>query len=199
MFSYFLFNKPYQTLCQFSESGQKSTLANYMNIKKDIYPIGRLDYDSEGLLLLTDDGLLHNLLINPKFSHSRKYFAQVEKIPDKTAINNLSSGVMIEKKMTKKANVFLPEPEPILWERKPPVRFRKNIPTSWLELELFEGRNRQIRKMTAAVGHPTLRLIRTQILFLTLNDLLPGNYRELTKIELNKMNNLLSEKFDGKI
>lgn len=181
---YFIFNKPYRVLCQFSPVEGKATLSDYLSLPKDVYPVGRLDYDSEGLLLLTNDGLLHHKLIDPRFEHSRTYFVQVEGIPDKTSLIRLSDGVVIEKIKTKKANVRLLENEPELWERIPPIRFRKSIPTCWLEIELFEGRNRQIRKMTAAIGYPTLRLVRVKIEFLEVFGLKPGEFRELTKQEI---------------
>ncbi|MBU2585120.1 MAG: pseudouridine synthase, partial [Bacteroidetes bacterium] len=157
------------------------------SLPKDVYPIGRLDYDSEGLLLLTNDGVLHDRLINPKFEHSRTYLVQVEGIPNNQAIQKLSNGIIIQGKKTKRANVKLLETEPEIWERNPPIRFRKTIPTSWLEIELFEGRNRQIRKMTAAVGHPTLRLIRTKIESLTIENLSVEELRELNIDEIKRL------------
>lgn len=187
---YFIFNKPYRVLCQFSPVEGKSTLSDYLSLPKDVYPIGRLDYDSEGLLLLTNDGLLHHKLIDPRFEHSRTYYVQVEGIPDEKALKKLSEGVIIENKKTKKSNVRLLKEVPELWERIPPIRFRKSIPTSWLEIELFEGRNRQIRKMTAAVGYPTLRLVRIKIEFLEVFGLKPGEFRELTNEEISKLKKL---------
>ncbi len=184
---YFIFNKPYRVLCQFSPVEGKLTLKDFLTLPKDVYPVGRLDYDSEGLLLLTNDGLLHHRLIDPRYEHSRTYLVQVEGIPDEETIRKLSEGVVIDKKKTKKARVQLLNYEPGLWERMPPVRFRKSIPTSWLEFELFEGRNRQIRKMTAAVGYPTLRLIRIKIEFLTVYDLKPGEIKELDKDEIIRL------------
>lgn len=187
---YFIFNKPYRVLCQFSPVEGKSTLSDYLSLPKDVYPVGRLDFDSEGLLLLTNDGLLHHKLIDPRFEHSRTYYVQVEGIPDEIALKKLSEGVIIENKKTKKSNVRLLKEVPELWERIPPIRFRKSIPTSWLEIELFEGRNRQIRKMTAAVGYPTLRLVRIKIEFLEVFGLKPGEFRELTKEEIYKLKKL---------
>lgn len=187
---YFIFNKPYRVLCQFSPVEGKSTLSDYLSLPKDVYPVGRLDYDSEGLLLLTNDGLLHHKLIDPRFEHSRTYYVQVEGIPDEKALKKLSEGVIIENKKTKKSNVRLLKEVPELWERIPPIRFRKSIPTSWLEIELFEGRNRQIRKMTAAVGYPTLRLVRIKIEFLEVFGLKPGEFRELTNEEISKLKKL---------
>ncbi|NPV11563.1 MAG: pseudouridine synthase [Ignavibacteria bacterium] len=184
---YFIFNKPYRVLCQFSPVEGKLTLSDFLSLPKDVYPVGRLDYDSEGLIILTNDGLLHHKLIDPRFSHSRTYWVQVEGIPDSDAIDKLSEGVVIENKKTRKANVRILTEEPRLWERNPPIRFRKSIPTSWLEIELFEGRNRQIRKMTAAVGYPTLRLVRIKIEFLEVFDLKPGEFRELKEEEIKEL------------
>ncbi len=184
---YFIFNKPYRVLCQFSPAVGKLTLSDFLSLPKDVYPVGRLDYDSEGLIILTNDGLLHHKLIDPRFAHSRTYWVQVEGLPDQTAIEKLSKGIVIENKKTRKANVRLLNEEPKIWERIPPIRFRKSIPTSWLEIELFEGRNRQIRKMTAAVGYPTLRLVRIKIEFIEVFDLKPGEFRELTQEEIYRL------------
>lgn len=174
-------------MCQFSPIEGKLTLSDFLSLPKDVYPVGRLDYDSEGLLLLTNDGLLHHKLIDPRFEHSRKYYVQIEGVPDELAIRKLSEGILIERKKTKKANIKLLNEEPPIWERNPPIRFRKSIPTSWLEIELFEGRNRQIRKMTAAVGFPTLRLIRVKIEFLEVFGLKPGEFRELDSDEVSRL------------
>ncbi len=184
---YFIFNKPYRVLCQFSPVEGKSTLGDFLSLPKDVYPVGRLDYDSEGLLLLTNDGLMHHRLIDPRFEHSRTYLVQVEGIPDELSLKKLADGVVIENKKTKRANVRLLEEEPVLWERNPPIRFRKSIPTSWLEIQLFEGRNRQIRKMTAAIGFPTLRLVRVKIEFLEVYGLKPGEFRELSDDEIYRL------------
>lgn len=184
---YFLFNKPYRVLCQFSPVEGKLTLSDFLSLPKDVYPVGRLDYDSEGLLLLTNDGFLHHKLIDPRFEHSRTYWVQVEGLPNEEALRRLKEGIVIEGRRTKKANVRLLQDEPKLWERNPPIRFRKSIPTSWLEIELFEGRNRQIRRMTAAVGFPTLRLVRIKIEFLEVFGLKPGEFREMTKEEINRL------------
>jgi len=181
---YFIFNKPYRVLCQFSPVEGKLTLSNFLSLPKDVYPVGRLDYDSEGLIILTNDGLLKHKLIDPRFAHSRTYLVQVEGIPTSDAIEKLAEGIVIENKKTRKANVRILNDEPNLWERIPPIRFRKSIPTSWLEIELFEGRNRQIRKMTAAVGYPTLRLVRIKIEFLEVFGLMPGEFRELSQDEI---------------
>src|SRR5262249_44057161 len=177
---YLLFYKPYGVLSQFSGSGH--TLKRYISIP-DVYPVGRLDHDSEGLLLLTDDGDLQHRLSDPKFAHPRTYWAQVERIPDNDALLRLGEGVLIEGRRTRPAQARILESEPPLPPRDPPIRFRKNVPTAWLELTLTEGRNRQVRKMTAAVGYPTLRLVRVAIGPVTLDGLAPGQWRELTDPE----------------
>lgn len=184
---YFIFNKPYRVLCQFSPVVGKLTLSDFLSLPRDVYPVGRLDFDSEGLIILTNDGQLNHRLIDPRFEHSRTYLVQVERIPVKDSLEMLSKGVVIEGKKTKRANVKLLDHEPEIWERNPPIRFRKSVPTSWLEIELFEGRNRQIRKMTAKIGHPTLRLIRTKIEFLEVFELKPGEFRELENDEIERL------------
>jgi len=179
MFEYYIFYKPFNVLCQFSPEGEKNTLADVLPaISKNIYPVGRLDYDSEGLLLLTNDKELTHRLFDPKFAHSRTYYAQVEGIIDEYAVEKLEAGITINVNgklyKTKKAAASVMEKEPALPERIPPIRFRKNIPTSWLQLTLAEGKNRQVRKMTAAVGFPTLRLVRYSIGNVTIDGMLPG-------------------------
>jgi 23S rRNA pseudouridine2457 synthase len=162
-------------------------LSDYGPFPKSVYPVGRLDADSEGLLLLTNDNAVNHRLAEPKFEHPRTYWAQVEGIPTADALEQLRSGVIIEKQKTKPAEVKLLEGEPDLPPRSVPIRVRKTIPTSWIELTLREGRNRQVRKMTAAVGFPTLRLVRTASLFLTLDGLKPGEHRMLTEEETTKL------------
>jgi len=174
---YILFNKPYGVLSQFSGTGV--TLSHYIPVK-DVYPAGRLDQDSEGLLLLTSDGQFQYQLSNPKFAHPRTYWAQVERIPEERALRKLESGVMIGDYKTRPARVRMLPVEPDLPPRNPPVRYRKHVPTAWIELILTEGRNRQVRRMTAAVGHPTLRLVRVAIGELRLEGLQPGEWREIT-------------------
>ncbi|RQO30111.1 pseudouridine synthase [Taibaiella sp. KBW10] len=166
--TYILFYKPFQVLSQFSEEGDKKTLAHFFpNIEKNIYPVGRLDYDSEGLLLLTNDKKINHQLLDPKQAHQRTYYVQVEGTPTPESLIQLAQGVSISingaihKTSPAKASL-IPEPQH-LPERNPPIRFRKNIPTAWIALTLTEGKNRQVRKMTAAVGFPTLRLIRYSI------------------------------------
>ena len=172
-----LFNKPYGVLCQFSGEG-RPTLADYIDVK-DVYPAGRLDTDSEGLLVLTDDGRLQNRISHPHHKLPKTYRAQVEGIPDSSALERLCQGVMLNDGPTLPAQARdIPEPEG-LWPRDPPIRFRKRVADSWIEISLLEGRNRQVRRMTAAVGHPTLRLIRWAVGEWTVAGLAPGKYRVL--------------------
>jgi 23S rRNA pseudouridine2457 synthase len=172
-----LFNKPFGVICQFSRDGIHPTLADYIALPK-FYPAGRLDTDSEGLLLLTDDGKLQHRISDPKHKLPKTYWVQVEGEPTEAALKQLRCGVQIKGSMTLPAEVnLMPEPEK-LWPRNPPVRIRKNIPTSWLRLTIREGKNRQVRRMTAAVGFPTLRLIRYRIGDWTLNDLPLGEWRK---------------------
>jgi 23S rRNA pseudouridine2457 synthase len=170
-----LFNKPFQVLCQFSPSEGKQTLADYLDIP-DVYAAGRLDYDSEGLLVLTDDGQLQARISNPRFKQLKRYLAQVENVPDDVALAELNRGVMLKDGRTRPARVQCVDEPDWLWPRQPPIRHRQNIPTQWLELEISEGKNRQVRRMTAAVGHPTLRLVRTQVAEWSLDGLAPGEY-----------------------
>ena len=171
-----LFNKPYGVMSQFSPSGEKVTLARF-SLPANIYPAGRLDHDSEGLLLLTDDGGLNHRLTDPRRGHPRTYWVQVERAPDDAALEKLRRGVTLADGPTLPCKVSRLESEPDLPPRDPPIRFRVNVPTAWLALTLTEGRNRQVRRMTAAVGHPTLRLVRAGIGNLTLKDLPPGKWR----------------------
>ena len=191
MKSYILFYKPYGVLSQFTRETSFKALCDFGPFPKDVYAAGRLDADSEGLLFLTNDTAVNHRLTDPKFEHERTYFVQIEGIPDDDNLARLSSGVVFEAKRTKPAIVRLLDHEPKIPPRIVPIRFRKNVPTSWLEIVLREGRNRQVRKMTAAVGHPTLRLIRTSIAFLSLNELQPGEHRELTSEEIEKIYSLL--------
>ena len=189
--SYILFYKPYGVLSQFTQEAGYLSLADFGPFPKNIYAAGRLDADSEGLLLLTNDNIIKHCITDPKFEHARTYLVQVEGLPDENDIKQLQNGVVIEGKRTKSAKVKLLTHEPRLPPRVVPIRFRKNIPTSWIEIVLHEGRNRQVRKMTAAVGHPTLRLVRTSITFLSIHGLKPGMYREMTPDEIDKLLRLL--------
>ncbi|MFM7424192.1 MAG: pseudouridine synthase [Elainella sp.] len=181
---FLLFHKPYDVLSQFSPepNSQARTLKDYIAVP-DVYPVGRLDRDSEGLMLLTNNGQVQHRLSDPRFQHPRTYWVQVERIPDAAALRALARGVVIQNYRTRPAQVRLLPGEPALPERDPPIRFRKNVPTAWLELTLTEGKNRQVRRMTAAVGFPTLRLVRVAIGDLQLKDLAAGEWRELTAAE----------------
>jgi len=180
---YILFHKPYDVLTQFSGEARRC-LRHFIDLP-DVYPVGRLDRDSEGLLLLTDDGPLQHRLSDPRFEHPRTYWAQVERIPSDDALSRLSrGGVQIQDYRTKPAKVRRFEIAPAVPPRDPPIRHRVQVPDCWIELELTEGRNRQVRRMTAAIGHPTLRLIRVAIGELRLEGLAPGRWRELTPAEL---------------
>jgi 23S rRNA pseudouridine2457 synthase len=172
-----LFNKPYGVICQFSRDGMHPTLADYIAVP-DVYPAGRLDTDSEGLLLLTDDGRLQHRITDPRHKLAKTYWVQVEGVPDEAALQQLRQGVMLKDGMTLPAEVRLIAAPAGLWPRDPPIRVRQSIPDSWLELTIREGRNRQVRRMTAVVGHPTLRLIRCHIGNWGLHGLAPGQWRE---------------------
>lgn len=217
---YLLFYKPYNVLTQFtpgsagrspsssrSASSQRQphptvsdsasavaevagdTLKAFIPVP-NVYPVGRLDKDSEGLLLLTSDGTLQHRLSHPKFGHPRTYWVQVERVPDEAALTQLRQGVVIQGDRTRPAQARLLPTEPDLPPRYPPIRVRKAIPTAWLELTLREGRNRQVRRMTAAVGFPTLRLVRVAIAHLQLSGLQPGEWRDLTSAELAALQQL---------
>ena len=188
--NYYIINKPYLVLSQFSKVEGKETLADYFDVPKDVYPVGRLDYDSEGLLILTNDKRLNHRLLNPSFSHEREYWVQVDGDISKKAIEELQKGVNIvidgRTYPTKpcKANLF--EMPLIVPERTPPIRFRKEIPAPWIKLILTEGKNRQVRKMTASVGFPTLRLIRHRIEKITIETISPGRMLSLDEKAIYK-------------
>ncbi len=174
--------KPYDVLCQFTDAEGRATLKAFVPMP-GIYPVGRLDRDSEGLLLLTDDGPLAHRLTDPRYGHPRAYLVQVERIPGDEALEHLRRGVVLNDGPTLPAEVERLDEPPELPERPVPIRFRKSVPTTWLRLTLREGRNRQVRRMTAAVGHPTLRLVRVAIGPIELGNLLPGQWRDLTEAE----------------
>jgi 23S rRNA pseudouridine2457 synthase len=193
LYQYLILNKPYGVLSQFTPElpglgtiVPKRTLAEF-NLPPDLYAAGRLDADSEGLLLLTNDGPLIKRMLEPGTGHERTYLVQVEGIPSAEVLAKLEHGVEIQNYRTLPARARLLEREPSLPPRDPPIRVRKNIPTSWIELTLVEGKNRQVRRMTAAVGYPTLRLVRTAIGTLTLKNLEPGQWRKLTKGESSSL------------
>ncbi len=182
---YLVFNKPYDVLSQFTDTAGRMTLGAFVPVSQ-VYPVGRLDRDSEGLLLLTSDGRFQHQLSHPKFDHPKTYWVQVERVPDESALARLRDGLVIQDYRTRRAAVR-PISPPAVLPRNPPIRYRKTVPTAWLELTLTEGRNRQIRRMTAAVGFPTLRLIRVAIATLNLGTLAPGEWRDLSLQEVSQL------------
>ncbi len=182
---YFAIYKPYLVLSQFTSTEGKKSLADFFDVPNDVYPVGRLDYDSEGLLLLTNDAQVNQFLLHPRHKHEREYWVQVDGLVTAEAVEQLQKGVVINidgkpyKTARTKVAIFSAAPE--VSERIPPIRVRKNIPTSWLRIVLTEGKNRQVRRMTAHAGFPTLRLIRYRIEDLTLNAMQPGDLQELNK------------------
>jgi 23S rRNA pseudouridine2457 synthase len=180
---YVIFNKPYGVLSQFTPEDGARSLGEF-NLPKDVYAAGRLDKDSEGLLLLTDDGPLIEKLLHPRFEKPKTYWVLVERVPTVEELERLRSGLKIEDYTTKPCEVKILDPQPELPPRDPPVRFRKTVQDIWIEIKITEGKNRQIRKMTAAIGHPTLRLIRVAIANLGLEDLKVGEWREIQRSEL---------------
>ena len=188
---YCIIYKPFNVLSQFTSQEGKQTLKDFFDVPTDVYPVGRLDYDSEGLLILTNDKTINNKLLHPDNEHIREYWVQVDGAITADAINQLQNGVSIsidgKKYRTKKCAAAIFQTAPAVPERNPPIRFRANIPAPWIKLKLTEGKNRQVRKMTAAVGFPTLRLIRYSIEKCTIEGLQPGDMRMLTQNELHHL------------
>jgi 23S rRNA pseudouridine2457 synthase len=180
---YFILNKPYGVLSQFTDKLKRKTLAGFYDFPKDVYPVGRLDMDSEGLLLLSNDKEMVDFLLNPVNSHEKEYYAQVEGIPDEESLKQLEEGVLIEGKKTLPAKATIID-EPDFPPRKPPIFPRKNKSVCWISVVVTEGRYRQVRKMTASVGYPTLRLVRVRIKNIELGNLKPGEVRELAPGEI---------------
>jgi 23S rRNA pseudouridine2457 synthase len=180
---YIVFHKPYGVLSQFTPEDGARTLSEF-NLPKEVYAAGRLDKDSEGLLLLTDDGPLIERLLNPKNDKQKTYWVLVERVPDEESLNKMRMGLKIEDYTTRPAEVKLLDPQPEVPLRDPPVRFRKTVQDVWIEIKISEGKNRQVRKMTAAIGHPTLRLIRMGIGKLTLGNLALGKWKEVSLNEI---------------
>ena len=188
---YLLLNKPYEVLTQFTDEHGRATLKDFVAVP-GVYPVGRLDFDSEGLLLLTDDKQLQHRLSDPRYKVSKTYWAQVEGLPPAAALDQLREGVQIKEGFTLPAEVAAlpPEATAALWARTPPIRYRANIPTSWLEISIAQGMNRQVRKMCAAVGLPCLRLVRQALGELTLSEVAPGEWRDLTAAEVAALRGL---------
>ena len=186
---YILLNKPYEVLTQFTDEHGRATLKDFVPVP-EVYPVGRLDFDSEGLLLLTDDKQLQHRLSDPKFKVSKTYWAQVEGVVSDEALQQLQRGVTIKEGLTAPGKAAeLPEPDH-LWPRNPPIRYRASIPTGWLEIQISQGMNRQVRKMCAAVGLPCLRLVRAALGNLGLGELQPGQWRDLTAAEVTALQQL---------
>jgi 23S rRNA pseudouridine2457 synthase len=174
------FNKPFGVLSQFTSDGSPNRALAEFGFPKDIWPIGRLDADSEGLLLLSDEAALNEKLLHPRLAHQREYWAQVERIPSADELKKLERGVLIQGRKTLPCRAWMLNPQPKIDPRNPPIRFRKSVPDCWIALELVEGKNRQVRKMTAAIGHPTLRLMRVRIGNFWLGDLPSSQWKILS-------------------
>ncbi|MBV7528628.1 pseudouridine synthase [Chitinophaga sp. sic0106] len=192
---YYVIYKPYEVLTRFTPEGNKACLADFFKVPSDVYPVGRLDYDSEGLLLLTNDKALNHRLLSPKYQHEREYWVQVDGAVTEEAARKLAQGVQInvdgKMYLTRKCKAEIFEEEPVLPPRNPPIRFRKSIPAPWLRMTLHEGKNRQVRKMTAAVGFPTLRLVRYRMEGLTIAGMNAGDMVELSREEVYRKLKLL--------
>ena len=173
------FHKPYGVLSAFRPDGSSHRTLAAFGFPPDVYPIGRLDADSEGLMLLSDEAALNDRLLHPRHAHAREYWAEVERQPSAEALAELARGVVIQARRTLPCRARIIEPQPLVAPRDPPIRFRKSVPTCWISMELAEGKNRQVRKMTAAIGHPTMRLIRVRIGGFELADLPAGKWRVL--------------------
>lgn len=185
---YFIVYKPYEVLTRFGKEGEKAVLSDFFNVPRDVYPVGRLDYDSEGLLILTNDKSLNHQLLDPRHAHEREYWVQVDGAVTDAAIRQLKAGVTIridgKDHHVKALDAEIFEHDPLVPDRHPPIRFRKLIPAPWMRLVLKEGKNRQVRRMTAAVGFPTLRLIRYRIEGLDVSGMQPGDMATLSREEL---------------
>ena len=177
------FHKPHGVLSQFTPDGSPNRLLAEFGFPKNVYPIGRLDADSEGLLLLSDEAALNARLLHPARGHTRTYWVQVERIPTAEALARLERGVTIQGRNTLPCRARLLDPQPQFAPRDPPIRFRKNVPDCWISLDLIEGKNRQVRRMTAAIGHPTLRLVRVRIGNFEVGKISPGTWKELDPVE----------------
>ncbi|MCL4301856.1 MAG: pseudouridine synthase [Anaerolineae bacterium] len=186
-----IFCKPYKVLSSFTDPEGHTTLSDYIDVP-GVYAAGRLDYDSEGLLLLTSDGWLAHRITQPKYKLKKIYLVQVENTPAEAALDQLRQGVVVQGERTRPAEVELLAAEPDIFPRPEPIRYRPTVPTAWLKIGLREGRKRQLRRMTAAVGHPTLRLIRVAIGPITLGQLTPGQWRDLTPVELKTLKQRLT-------
>ena len=181
------FHKPFGVVSQFTPDGSRHrTLADF-RFPPRVYPIGRLDAESEGLLLLSDEAELNARLLKPERGHVRTYWAQVERVPSAESLAQMERGVRIDGRTTLPCRAWLLDPQPTVAPRDPPIRFRKNVPDAWIALELVEGKNHQVRRMTAAIGHPTLRLVRTKIGTFALGDLAPGEWRELSAVDRTRV------------
>ncbi len=177
------FHKPYGVVSQFTPDGSLNRTLAEFNFPKNVYPIGRLDADSEGLLLLSDEATLNETLLHPLHAHRRIYFVQIENIPRAKSLQQLQKGILLQGRKTLPCRAWILDPPPNFSSRNPPIRFRKSVSDCWIGLELIEGKNRQVRRMTAAIGHPTLRLIRVQIGNFALGDLPPGRWKKLLSSE----------------